>query len=838
MKRLFLLLLLTGLLTNAAISQDVKYNKNYHLYSYRFEYNGMTRGFNVWIPSDDTTEVIRGLFINGNPGTSDNTGWVLNSQMQEYAKQFHFGLCATQNVSGSSTYNFYGGKLLDALEKWADMGMNPELRNVPWCVTGNSSAGAFTYGLAMFAPERTICFGANVPATLNPREPSDEGLRVPGIFICGEVDHTVGNLEQSTIGDRMTLNRPKGALWSKIEVQGMGHEHRRTMHIFYPFFEKCIALRLPVDANPRLGPVALNPVSEDSGWIALDTTWTSGFTEIHPIDSVEFPRDPNSSWCLDKDMAFLDRAYTSRNEKFQINTPDTVSWEIAPVQNTDMITYDLEKDTSIRILGNMYTEFNWDKIEVYLMSEKIGEVHGGADEFEFDYKIKHLINKVCDPFTAIAYDAEGNVISPAQMFSVLVFGGNFYSADSIPSAAPDAPQLATEIGYRSVKVNWNVPQDNDGIWGYHVYFEGTRQNEDPVVDTFFIVKNLQVGSAYKFSVKARDIGGNYSELSEESVISTAKPVDFTYLSDLDNTLSVNGSGPVEHDMTNGGSEPKDGIPIVASHIYFPKGLGVSSVSEISWNLNGMYDYFASDLGLLSGSYGIFSIIADGDTLLTSPPVRKTTGRRAVFLNIGGVDELKLVVTGLADDAVWAGAAVMKSNFTDTEIPPAPYKLAASSVGETTLSLSWSIPDDDTYIKSFLIYINDVVTDTAFINEVGLSGLSRGTDYDLKVAAIDLAGHISDFSNVVHVTMSGNVGIDQNSVYNLKVYPIPANDIIFLEGVSIKRLVLTNLSGQNVKLVEGDAINKVNISDLKDGIYILRLVTDTDHILYKKLVIER
>ncbi len=831
-------MLLCGILVNVATSQDVSYNKNYRIYSYRFEYNGMTRGFNLWIPSDDTTVVVRGLFINGNPGTSDNTGWVLNPQMQEYAKQFHFGLCATLNVSGSSTYSFYGAKLLDALEKWAEMGIHPELRNVPWCVTGNSSAGAFTYGLAMFAPERTICFGANVPATLNPREPSDEGLKVPGIFICGEVDQTVGNVEHGTIGDRMTLNRPKGALWSKIEVQGMGHEHRRTMHIFYPFFEKCIALRLPVDANPRLGPVTLNPVSEDSGWIALDTTWTSGFTEIYPIDSVESPRDPNTSWCLDKDMAFLDRAYTSRNEKFQINTPDTVSWDIAPVQNTDMITYDLESDTLIRILGRTYTEINWDKIEFYLMSEKLGEVRGGGDEFEFDYRIKHLLNKVCDPFTAIAYDAEGNVISPAQMFSVLVFGGNFYSDDSIPPAVPDAPGLAKETGYRWIKVNWNVPQDNEGIWGYHVYFDGAKQNEEPVTDTFFIVNDLQVGSPYTFSVKARDNGGNFSSMSQESVLSTAKPEGFVYLSDLDFASSVNGAGPVEKDMTNGGDHANDGIPIVASHIYFPKGLGVSSVSEITWNLNGNYDYFASDLGLISGSYGIFSVIADGDTILTSPRVLKTAGRRAVFLNIRKADELKLVTTGYASDAVWAGAAVMNSNFTDNMVPAAPTKLVAGSIGETSFKLTWNIPDDDTYIKCFLISVNDGIPDTAYINDITLQDLKRGMEYAVKVAAIDLGGHVSDYTDVINVTTLGNLGTSQNSVPVLKVYPVPANDVFYLEGLTVRRLAIINLSGQIVKHFETYAINQVNVSDLKDGIYILRIVTDTDRVLYEKLVIER
>jgi hypothetical protein len=74
------------------------------------------------------------------------------------------------------------------------------------------------------------------------------------------------------------------------------------------------------------------------------------------------------------------------------------------------------------------------------------------------------------------------------------------------------------------------------------------------------------------------------------------------------------------------------------------------------------------------------------------------------------------------------------------------------------------------------------------------------------------------------TISG-VGLDVKHVVELSIYPNPVQNELFvaLESGQITKMDILDLSGKSVKSIDGNLVN-VNISDLNNGIYILKVYT--------------
>ena len=64
---------------------------------------------------------------------------------------------------------------------------------------------------------------------------------------------------------------------------------------------------------------------------------------------------------------------------------------------------------------------------------------------------------------------------------------------------------------------------------------------------------------------------------------------------------------------------------------------------------------------------------------------------------------------------------------------------------------------------------------------------------------------------------------------LSVYPNPATSLIFIEGVDVAQVQVFNTLGQQVKTILG--INEVNVDDLPQGMYLLRIMAadGTSHV---------
>jgi chitodextrinase len=108
---------------------------------------------------------------------------------------------------------------------------------------------------------------------------------------------------------------------------------------------------------------------------------------------------------------------------------------------------------------------------------------------------------------------------------------------------------------------------------------------------------------------------------------------------------------------------------------------------------------------------------------------------------------------LAEETV----AIIKANGyvpplgTDTQAPTAPTNLAATNVGSTSLTLSWTASTDDRGVSGYTVYRNGDSVMSAALTSATVAGLTASTAYTFTVKARDFSGKVSPLSAPLQVT---------------------------------------------------------------------------------------
>jgi hypothetical protein len=89
-----------------------------------------------------------------------------------------------------------------------------------------------------------------------------------------------------------------------------------------------------------------------------------------------------------------------------------------------------------------------------------------------------------------------------------------------------------------------------------------------------------------------------------------------FLSDLNfGSTPTNGLGPVERDKSVNTNTGGDGHTLTLNGTTYAKGLGTAAISSITYNLDGEYTFFVSDIGvddeIASGGSVVFQVFCDG-----------------------------------------------------------------------------------------------------------------------------------------------------------------------------------------------------------------------------------
>ena len=149
---------------------------------------------------------------------------------------------------------------------------------------------------------------------------------------------------------------------------------------------------------------------------------------------------------------------------------------------------------------------------------------------------------------------------------------------------------------------------------------------------------------------------------------TAADTQSEFLSDMTPVgTPINGWGPIELDMSNGGQQAGDGTTIRINGVSYEKGLGVHADSEVIYDLNSEYEIFSADIGLNAGPRDtgelIFEVYGDDALLFSSGIMTGNSATQSINVDVAGVDQLRLVVDGNGsinhDTANWADARVTK-----------------------------------------------------------------------------------------------------------------------------------------------------------------------------------
>jgi len=277
-----------------------------------------------------------------------------------------------------------------AIERFAKDAKRPELKNVPYAATGFSAGGGFASKLVSELPDRVIA-AAIVGSRLNLPLVADAHRGVPILVLNGEHED---NGMAKAVAPLLERNRPKGALWGWMAIPGLGHERDSQEVVAMALLDAAVRLRYPTDADVRNGPVKLKSLDPASGWLADNTTWTSGLTRIAPAR--DFKGDlGQTSWLPNEDLAFAYRALVSYDRPLSIASPRNTA------DNARTQVWDAGGQASITVDDSKFA--GWTTLSLYDGSKKVAELKSGKAEFVVQLKEGFHV------FTALGTDAKGRV---------------------------------------------------------------------------------------------------------------------------------------------------------------------------------------------------------------------------------------------------------------------------------------------------------------------------------------------------------------------------------------------------------------------------------------------
>ncbi|MFY0606450.1 MAG: T9SS type A sorting domain-containing protein [Cyclobacteriaceae bacterium] len=121
----------------------------------------------------------------------------------------------------------------------------------------------------------------------------------------------------------------------------------------------------------------------------------------------------------------------------------------------------------------------------------------------------------------------------------------------------------------------------------------------------------------------------------------------------------------------------------------------------------------------------------------------------------------------------------------------------------------------------------IVSDTAFASEPVLFSTDtavfvKGQSYDIYAA--DQRRNWSELLSTVEISSDVDevIVLTSQDGLQLSIYPNPATDMIYVQGQNIQSLQLLDLGG---RMIHSSAKESINVSKIKNGVYILRVSTE-------------
>ncbi|AOW21185.1 M4 family metallopeptidase [Urechidicola croceus] len=178
---------------------------------------------------------------------------------------------------------------------------------------------------------------------------------------------------------------------------------------------------------------------------------------------------------------------------------------------------------------------------------------------------------------------------------------------------------------------------------------------------------------------------------------------------------------------------------------------------VDYNQNGdftdsgelVFSQTATQSTPISGSFTIPSSATDGSTRMRISMKYNGIPTACETFSYGEVEDYTLNIGSGSTGA-------------DTEAPSTPLNLVASSITETTATLSWNASTDNIGVTGYNVYQGSTSIGTVTATSANITGLTVDTSYTFSVSAIDAAGNESNTSNSVTFTTSSGVDTEAPS----------------------------------------------------------------------------
>ncbi|MET9680463.1 fibronectin type III domain-containing protein [Streptomyces coeruleorubidus] len=157
--------------------------------------------------------------------------------------------------------------------------------------------------------------------------------------------------------------------------------------------------------------------------------------------------------------------------------------------------------TSVHVMWN--TTARADAYEVYRGTTKIREVPGSKHMVD----VTRLRPSTLYVFTVRARDAEGQPGPHSR--AVRARTPATVADDRSAPTRPSAPH-GRAAGSRAVQLSWSAATDNRGVASYDIHQGDAKIHSVGGSQTAAVVTGLRPGTAYSFTVRARDAAGNVS----------------------------------------------------------------------------------------------------------------------------------------------------------------------------------------------------------------------------------------------------------------------------------------------------------------------------------------
>ncbi|MFH0759471.1 MAG: T9SS type A sorting domain-containing protein [Bacteroidota bacterium] len=498
-------------------------------------------------------------------------------------------------------------------------------------------------------------------------------------------------------------------------------------------------------------------------------------------------------------------------------------------------------DASVRTYNNVFgNSFNYTGFETSHGTGDISKDPMFKDVTNNDFRI--LESSACvdagDPA-----DLSGYELFPYDTrIDIGAYGGTIYSPYLPP--IPDAPVLnspsnnATQV-LRNIGIQWN--EVDEAIY-YHLQVSTDLAFSSEIIyeidslnDTSTQLTNLLYNTTYYWRVSAAVTLGT-SQWSEVWNFTTiAMPV----------TPTEQTSNIIFSDIT------KNSVKI-----NWEKGNGLSSIIFIKQDYTGTPEPFDNSSydaessfgsGSQIGTSGWFCVYNGGASTITVNNLESSTSYRAMALTYNGSngDEKYLLdantsnidnFTTLCDYDFYGSDPQVHLYFRN----PTTYDVEISlshSCGSTKLTFYEIVLTDNSFYISVYAYPNSGYME----GSLSADGSSFNGTYNISFA------YLNQFGIPISCgTKSGNwsasaklcvqTDIENMSEESFTLYPNPADNVLYFQGIKneIKRVSILTLDGKLIKEINEKGLKQIDISDLPEGIYLIR-IENSNCILSKKII---